>query len=208
MFNFLKDLGFPAYVVGVITLISIGYKQIKEFQERNLKSTKEQLDTMTELLLSSEKLNNKFLVEQVFQYKFKAYIPHNIILLLLKTENPTSSFKDYIFARRYLKCDIGDSNISYIKKMESQSYRKKWYIINILGYIIFSFLGLGGLLNLAKINKYLGFSWMIVTIPLVMYFLWVAYEFMMSSLRIKAAENIMKEVELDNAHNNRVNSDG
>ena len=208
MFNFLKDLGFPAYVVGVITLISIGYKKIKELQERNLKSTKEQLDTMSELLLNSEKLNNKFLVEQVFQYKFKAYIPHNIILLLLKTENPTSSFKDYIFSRRYLKCDIGDSNISYIEKMESQSYRKKWYIINILGYFIFSFLGLGGILNLAKINKYLGFSWMIVTIPLVLYFLWVAYEFMMSSLRIKAAENIMKEVELGNAHNNRVNSDG
>lgn len=208
MFNFLKDLGFPAYVVGVITLISIGYKQIKELQERNLKSTKEQLDTMTELLLNNEKLNNKFLVEQVFQYKFKAYIPHNIILLLLKTKNPTSSFNDYIFARRYLQCDIGDSNISYIKKMESQSYRKKWYIINTLGYFIFAFLGLGGILNLAKINKHLGFSWMIVTIPLVLYFLWVAYEFVMSSQRINAAESIMKEVELDNAYNNRVNSDG
>jgi len=207
MFDFLKDLGFPAYVAGVMTLISIGYKQIKEFQERNLKSTKEQLDTMAELFLNSEKLSNKFLVEQVFQYKFKTYIPHNIITLLLKTKNPTSSLKDYIFARRYLKFDTSDSNVSYTKKMVSHSHRKMWYIIYVAGYFVFAFLGLGCLFYLDKINKHLGFSWMIVTIPLIFYFLFVAYEFLMSSLRIKAAENIMKEVELDNAHNNRVNSD-
>ena len=201
MFNFLKDLGFPAYVVGVITLISVGYKRIKEFQERNLKSTKEQLDTMTELLLNEKKLNNKFLVEQVFQYKFKTSIPYTIIVLLLNTESPTSSFKDYVFARRYLKFDLGDSNISYKKNMASQSHRKKWHIINVVGYFIFAFLGLGGLFYLDKINRYFGFTWMIVTIPLVFYFLWVAYEFIMSSLRIKAAENIMKEVEWKKTHN-------
>lgn len=204
MFDFLKDLGFSGYVVGVISLIVFGYKKIKELQESNLKSTKEQLDTMTELLLNKKKLENKFLVEQVFQYKFKTCIPYNVISLLLKTDNPTSSFKNYISARRHLKFDIDDSNISYNKKMKSQSYRNGWYYLNILGYSVCAFLGLGGLFYLTEIEKYLGFSWVIVTTPLILYFLWMAYEFMMSALRIKAAEKIMKEVEWNNAHNKKI----
>ncbi len=208
MFNFLKDFGFPAYVVGVITLITLGYKRIKELQEHNLKSTKEQLDSITELFTNEQKLNNKFLVEQVFQYKFKSYIPAKIIFLLLHTENPTSSFKDYIFGKRYLKCDIDDTNISYSKEMKCGNYRKKWFFINLVGYFIFAFIGLGGLLYLTKIDKYLGFPWFVASIPLVLYFLWVAYEFIMSALRIKAAEKIMNEIEYKEIHNDRVNLDG
>jgi hypothetical protein len=46
----------------------MAYKRIKEHQALNLKATKKQLDAITSLLEDKEKMKNKFLVEQVFNY--------------------------------------------------------------------------------------------------------------------------------------------
>lgn len=204
MFSFLKDFGLPAYIVGVITLVALGYKKAKELQEHSLNTTKEQLDSITDLFSDEEKRNNAFIVEQVFHYKFKSYVPAKIIFRLLGAQNPTSSIKDYIYGRRHLKYDSGDIDISYHGKMSCSKYRKKWKLVNITGYFVFAFLGLGLLMFLPSLEKAIGFPWLIASIPLILYFLWVAYEFMTSAMRINAAERVMNEVVYDESHNKRV----
>jgi hypothetical protein len=209
MFSFLKDLGLPGYIVGIITLVTFGYKKIKEAQDHKLKSTKEQLELLIQFFSDENNNSNKFLTEQYFQYKFRMYIPASVIHVLLQTENPTSSFQEYIDGRKFLKCEINDREIYYKNdKMSNKDYRKGKVRNNIIGYFVFAYIGLSILFYLPAINKNYGLSWFVPSIPLSLYLLWVAYEFMKDSMRIKAAETLINGLNSLERHNNRVNSDG
>lgn len=207
MFNFLKDFGVPAHVVAIITLITLLYKAVKKFQKRNLKTTKERLDSIISLFADKEAQKDKFIVEQVFQYKFKSYIPAKVIFCLLDTDSPTSSIKNYILGKRHLKYEFNDSDLSYRGKMENPNHRQKWGIFNKIGYLIFAFMGVGLLYSLSIIYRHLGFPWLITLIPFILYFLWIAYEFLLSALSIRAAERIMNELDYKVTHNNAINLD-
>lgn len=192
MYSILKDFGLPAYLAGIIILVSLAYKRIKEHQANSLNASKEQLEAIVALLSDNEKMANKFLVEQVFNYKFKEYIPYNVIKILLEFESPTEAIKNWIWGKRHLTIEPYQSQIGFRGPMTSECYRKTWYRIDFVGYFLFAFAGCGILFSLPKIFVAAHYAWVIGSGVLVLYLLWIAYEFITSALKIKAAEAIMK----------------
>lgn len=192
MYSILKDFGLPAYLAGIIILVSLAYKRIKEHQVKNFGTTKDQLDAIILLFSDNEKMANKFLVEQVFNYKFKEHIPYNVIKILLEFENPSEAIKNWILGKHHLTIEPYQSQIGYRGRMVSESYRKTWYRIDFVGYFVFTFAGCGILFSLPKIFVAVHYAWVIGSGVLVLYFLGIAYEFITSALKIKAADAIMK----------------
>jgi hypothetical protein len=127
LYSILKDFGLPAYLAGIIILVSLAYKRIKEHQANSLNASKEQLEAIVALLSDNEKMANKFLVEQVFNYKFKEYIPYNVIKILLEFESPTEAIKNWIWGKRHLTIEPYQSQIGFRGPMTSECYRKTWY---------------------------------------------------------------------------------
>lgn len=207
MYGILKDFGLPTYLAGIIILVSLAYKRIKEHQAKNLSSSKEQLEAIVALLSDKEKMTNKFLIEQVFNYKFREYIPYRVIMILLEFENPTEGIKQWILGKNHLTTDLNTNRIGFYGRMVSESYRNTWRYIGVIGYFLFSFAGLGLLLSLPKIFVAVHYAWVIGSGVLVLYLLWVAYEFMTSALKIKAAESIIKEFHRYEKLNNVLNKD-
>ncbi len=193
--GFLKDFGLPAYVVATISLIVYSYKKFKEVQERKNKITKEQLDSIIEHFEKEDALTNNFVLEQVFEYKFKSYIPAKAIRYLLQCANPTYSIKNYILGKSNLVFNFDNEEFSYRGKLSNELYRKRSKFFSITIYFVFAFMGLGIVLNSANIAKYLDFPWVIALIPLSIYFLFIAYDSVMSAIKISSAEDIMREVE-------------
>jgi hypothetical protein len=194
MYGILKDFGLPAYLVGIAILVSIAYKRIKEHQVKNLHSTKEQLDAITSLITDDEKMKNKFLVEQVFHYKFGNYIPFSIIKVLLTFNNPTEAIKNWVLAKRHLITKHEPIRFEYRSRLLTKKYRRNWLRILFIGYFSFATLGLGILFSMPRIFVSVHYAWIIGSGVLVLYMLYVAYEFILSAQRIKAAEEIMEEV--------------
>jgi len=194
MFNFLKDFGVPGVAVAIITLVVFLYKRAKELQVSTQKITKEQLDAMIELYDSKDRRNNAFIVEQVFNFKFKAYIQHSVIQILLKTNNPTEAIQNYKLGKLHLELVRGENLIKYRKKMKDIEYRKKLKFIYITFYFIL-FSSAGGLMySLNWVNDHLGYQVMILTISVIIIFLWAAYESLMSAGRVVGAERLMDEI--------------
>lgn len=207
MYGMLKDFGLEAYLAGIIILISMAYERIKEHQVQNLKATKEQLDAITSLLEDKEKMQNKFLVEQVFNYKFGSYIPFTVISLLLTFKNPTEAINKWVLAKTNLVTDFESARFEFRGRLVSSQYRKNWVWANITGYFIFSFLGLGLLFSLPKVFVAVHYSWVIGSGALVLYLLYFSYEFIMSAKRIRAAQEIMEEFKEMEKHNKLLNED-
>lgn len=201
MFNFLKDFGLPAYIAGIAALLTIIYRRTKEFQEVRFRSNKEQLDSIIDLFSDPKKTNNSFIVEQVFHFKFKAEIPHSIIKCLLMFPNPTAAIKHYIHGRRHLSFDENEMIIKYEKRMSYLEKRKFWKMVHLSSYFIFAFLGLSLIFSINTIMQYTDYYWGIITIPLALYFIWLAYEALISGARIISAEKIMYDAESMLSHN-------
>ena len=158
-------------------------------------------DRITSLLEDDTKMQNKFLVEQVFHYKFSSYIPYAVISLLITFENPTEAINNWILAKRNLVTKLDPAQFKYRGRLASSLYRKNCVRIYALGYFLFSFLGFGLLFNLPKIFISVHYWWIVGSGALVLYLLYFSYEFIMSAKRIKAAEEIMEEFEKRERHN-------
>jgi hypothetical protein len=185
----------------------MAYKRIKEHQALNLKATKEQLDAITSLLEDKEKMKNKFLVEQVFNYKFGNYIPFTVISLLLSFKNPTEAINNWVIAKSNLITEFEPARFSFRGRMGSKKYRATWVWVNIAGYFIFSFFGLGLLFSLPKVFVAVHYSWVIGAGAFVLCLLYFSYEFIMSARSIRVAQVIMEEFEKIEKNNKQRNSD-
>lgn len=138
MFDFLKDLGAPPYLAGGLGLLMYAIKKYLEIKKDNLKTTKSQLDALIDTMTDEKKSKEKFIVEQVFSYKFKTSIPYSVISILLNTENPSLSISDYIKGRMHLDIDKNGNRFVYKTKIKKIKYRKIWKIIYNITYLCFA----------------------------------------------------------------------
>jgi hypothetical protein len=202
MLDFLKDIGFSPFTVGFSSAILYSYKIWKEHQEKTLNTSKEQLDSIIDLFSNTEKLKNVFLVEQVFQYKFKQYIPASVIFFLLKTKNPTLGINNYLYARRYLNFSCDDQILEYASDIKNSDYRKVLKRRYFIGYAICGFVGLMLLFSANSIIKNIGFEWFVTSIPFIFYFLANAVGFLVSGHKILIAEELINTLKSRDKTNN------
>ncbi len=195
MYDFLKDFGVPGVLVGAITFLTIAYKQYATINEKRLRTTKNQLDSLIDVMGDDKKRKEKFIVEQAFSYKFKANIPYSVIEILLDTRNPTTSIHDYIKGKIYLDIDNDGKNLNYVNRMEKDTNRKRWKTIHATIYFLLALPGVILLAMVPSIYSQTGPYYSLVTFFLAFSLLFWTYLFLDFYKSLNAAERVMDQLE-------------
>jgi len=206
VFKIIQEFGFSgiyaafAVVSATIVIFLYRYRHAKSAQEYKLKTSKEQLDSIVDLYTVTKDKNdnsqNRFVVEQVFNYKFKFYIQFAVIQILLDLDNPTEAIMNYKIGKVHLELNKENGKLEYREKMKSETYREKWKKINISLYFINSTIGVGIFFSAKLIHESLGYIAMAISFFYALIFLWGAFESGSYSGKILAAERLMKEISL------------
>lgn len=196
---FFKDMGsatgISIYLIAAIFLLVKTYPVLKNYTNDRRIFKKDELDKMFQLFSENKYFENRFLYEQVIEYKYNKALAYREIEFILGLESPSEAFNDYIISKEYLAFTPQDSK-PYLKGLcNRRAFRQFFKFINFISYFFFAMIGFG-LIPIIGI-KLIGVSpWFwAASLFFSLYCLVAAYLFVRDFWAIKAGERFMMQVD-------------
>ena len=83
----LKSFGIAPFITITLLIAGYIYKVLKNREENKIQIRKEQIEKIFELYTDNNKKDNKFILEDVFSYRFGTNIPYDTLILLTSKNN-------------------------------------------------------------------------------------------------------------------------